>query len=74
VLYTDGVPEATNPEGVMLEDEGFVRVLEEVATGSSTAICDHVTRRVVEFEKGQQSDDVTVLVLGRPDARGSTGV
>ena len=66
VLYTDGVTEAEAPDGTMLEDEGFVALLREVATGDAAAVCTHVSEQVIAYEQGNQSDDVTVLVVGRP--------
>jgi sigma-B regulation protein RsbU (phosphoserine phosphatase) len=68
VLYTDGVTEAESPDGEMLEDDGFIEMLREISGGDSVAICKHVCKRVLEFQGDSQSDDVTVLVLGRPTA------
>ena len=66
VLFTDGVTEAEAPDGSMLEEEGLERLLQEKLDGDATALCDHICQRVTEFQQGEQSDDVTVLVFGRP--------
>ena len=66
VLFTDGVTEAESPDGSMLEEEGLVRLLQEKRDGDAIALCDHICQRVAEFQQGEQSDDVTVLVFGRP--------
>jgi sigma-B regulation protein RsbU (phosphoserine phosphatase) len=66
VLFTDGVTEAEAPDGTMLEEAGVERLLREQPAGTAADICDHICRRVDEYQQGEQSDDVTVLVLGRP--------
>jgi sigma-B regulation protein RsbU (phosphoserine phosphatase) len=65
VLFTDGVTEAESPDETMLEDEGFVEILREIGSGKAAEVCQHVCDRVLAFEQGNQSDDITVLVVGR---------
>lgn len=64
-LYTDGVTEATNPDGEMFCAEGFERFLQNVDTSSPKFLGEAIMQRVVEFRCGDPQDDVTLLVLRR---------
>jgi PAS domain S-box-containing protein len=61
-LYTDGVTEARAPDGTF--DPGLlVRVLASAAGGSAEEIAERVASAVLDFEEGQQRDDLALLVL-----------
>ena len=63
VLYTDGVTEASNPQGQMFEEERLASCL---ASGPRppAALCRDVLRCVTDFSGGiEQADDITLLAL-----------
>lgn len=63
-LYTDGVTEAHNEEGAMLEEAGLQAALNEVCDLSPKEIDAHVRKRITEFAgKMEQYDDITTLCL-----------
>lgn len=66
VLYTDGVTEARNEDGTMLESDGFLELLERHRTEASDPLCRSIVSFIDEFEGAEQGDDVTVMVLRRP--------
>jgi serine phosphatase RsbU (regulator of sigma subunit) len=64
VLFTDGVTEATDPDGEMLE----IKKLREIVAGASTKPVEElqssIFKHVDDFTRGAEpSDDVTVLIL-----------
>ena len=66
VVFTDGVTEAMNPVGDMYEEPR----LEQFLSHSESTSCEQLTNElfddVLKFADGaDQSDDITVLVLGR---------
>ena len=80
VLYTDGVTEATNAKGQMLDEDGLARVVEGLQHASASDILDGIYHRV-EAHSGHRvaDDDVTVVVIkcrvqqpeGRPALAGA---
>jgi serine phosphatase RsbU (regulator of sigma subunit)/sugar lactone lactonase YvrE len=73
LLYSDGVPEARNPEGDLFGYEALRELVAGLDTASLSAeqIRDAVVREVRRFAVGApQSDDVAVVVIRRqPEAR-----
>lgn len=65
LLYTDGVTEARAPDDSMLRDAGLERLIEKYGRESVKTICDKFVEEVDEFQKGHQSDDITLLALRR---------
>lgn len=65
VFYTDGVTEARSPHGQFFQDHGLRELLGRVNGESVEEICAACIRRVSEFQAGDISDDITVLVLKR---------
>jgi sigma-B regulation protein RsbU (phosphoserine phosphatase) len=64
LLYTDGVPEATNKDGEEYENDRFSDVLQQNATLSPNSITQTLVNSIKEFTKGApQSDDITTLCL-----------
>jgi sigma-B regulation protein RsbU (phosphoserine phosphatase) len=67
LLYTDGIPEAMNPQGELF---GFDRLLETVRSGSgldAKALLQHVQEEVKRFcGPAPQHDDLTAIVLSVP--------
>lgn len=66
VLFTDGVTEAMNPVGDMYEEPRFEQFLSGADKTNCEALTNHIFNDVLKFADGaEQSDDITVLVLGR---------
>jgi sigma-B regulation protein RsbU (phosphoserine phosphatase) len=64
LLYTDGVPEATDKNGEEYENERFSDVLQQNTALSPNLITQTLVNSIKEFTKGApQSDDITTLCL-----------
>jgi serine phosphatase RsbU (regulator of sigma subunit) len=67
LLYSDGIPEATNRQNVDFGYEGVVRTVGQAcgSSGSSAQmVCDKLIRAVAEHQAGSlQYDDITVVVV-----------
>lgn len=65
-LYTDGVPEATNPVGDDFTDSRLRETLEGVGNWSARALLEHTAAALAGFTaEAPQSDDITMLALRR---------
>lgn len=66
LLYTDGVPDAQEPDGDYF---GHVRLKNELFHLRGQAaqdICDHIFQSVIDFQQTElQNDDITLLVIKR---------
>ena len=62
VAYTDGVTEASNPDGEEWGVEGLRRAVEQCAGRGSEEIAEAIYAAMDEFSRGCQRDDATVLV------------
>ena len=69
LLYTDGVTEATDAEKHMLGVHGLIDLLktDSLHEQSPDKLCSKLVEAVRIRERNEPSDDVTVLVLKRPD-------
>lgn len=65
VLYTDGVTDATDPDGRMYDEKRLELVLKSVTGDSAAVICERIRYAVGDHCKGPPQDDVTLLVLRR---------
>ena len=66
VMFTDGVPEAMNPDFVEFGTERLDNILGSMADKSSQQIVEAVKAGVSDFvDDAEQSDDITMLVLKR---------
>jgi sigma-B regulation protein RsbU (phosphoserine phosphatase) len=65
VLYTDGVTEATSPDGEFFGPERFKEILARYAGCRLDRMCQLVARHVDEFQANQRYDDTTLMALGR---------
>jgi sigma-B regulation protein RsbU (phosphoserine phosphatase) len=64
LLYTDGIPNASSPEGASFSAERLREIACTAGTAGAESICDRIIGRVDEFQAGTaQEDDLTVLVL-----------
>ena len=63
-LYTDGLPEASNSKGKMLDFDRMLEALNQHKTESSQGIVDGVRQYVSKFVgKAPQFDDLTILCV-----------
>ncbi|HLW37893.1 MAG TPA: PP2C family protein-serine/threonine phosphatase, partial [Candidatus Eremiobacteraceae bacterium] len=70
VLATDGLTEARDTAGIMLDDEGAMRIVRE-APADPQALADHVVAAVSRLSGGRIADDLALLVIqivGHPQA------
>jgi serine phosphatase RsbU (regulator of sigma subunit) len=66
ILYTDGLPEALDPNGEMLGEEPFRATLESARNLGPDAMRDRVLDRVVLHRAGSPvMDDLTLVILSR---------
>lgn len=64
VLYTDGVTEATDANGEMLDEDGLAEVVTRLQQRDASTILDGIYRTVEEHaEHRVADDDVTVVVI-----------
>lgn len=62
VLATDGLTEARDTAGIMLDDEGAMRVVRE-APSEPQALADYVVAAVSRLSGGRIADDLALLVI-----------
>ena len=69
LLYTDGVTEAADEDKNLLGVHGLLELLQrkDLPGQSPEVLCRSLVESVREREQGQASDDVTILVLKRPE-------
>ena len=64
VVATDGLSEASSPDGELFGHERLMALIESMAAAPATAIADELFAAVAEFAAGQpQADDQTLLVV-----------
>ena len=74
VLYTDGLTESTNPDGLMLGVDGLERYFKETAHLPPRKCVDAITRRVRDFRGGlAANDDQLLLAISHLDLSGASG-
>lgn len=69
VVYSDGITEAFNESRAEFTEERLVELMQELGTkGSAAEAGSHILEAVSGFVGGaEQSDDITLLVLDRPE-------
>ena len=65
IIYTDGIPEARNPDGEFFGTDRFSELLKSCAGMASSEICNHVINEISAFQENKLADDITILVLKR---------
>jgi sigma-B regulation protein RsbU (phosphoserine phosphatase) len=65
VLYTDGVTEAHAEGGELFGEKRFEKLLSQHVGEKVERLCDIIVKTVNEYQKGNQYDDITLLVLRR---------
>jgi sigma-B regulation protein RsbU (phosphoserine phosphatase) len=64
LMYTDGVPEAADPDGAEYDFERFAAVLAKNAKASPNALTQELIKSIRQFANGApQSDDITTLCV-----------
>lgn len=65
MLYTDGVTEATAPDGALYGEDRFVEILAQDASGTLMALSQQIEQELMIFQADHQEDDITMLFLRR---------
>jgi phosphoserine phosphatase RsbU/P len=64
VVYTDGVTEALNPDGIELGEERLRSIVLEVRSFRARQAAEHVIAKVLEWQgHSSQHDDITLIVM-----------
>jgi len=64
VLYTDGMTDCRDPEGVPFGLEGIQRALTICPTSSAQVVCDYLLKTLKDYQQGsKQDDDVTLVAV-----------
>lgn len=75
VLYTDGISEARNAAGEMLERDGLLSIVRSLAIDSPSRMADELIACLREYRGGMAAeDDHTFCILHKTSANTSTGV
>ena len=65
VLYTDGLTEAENPDGRMLDLEGFVKTVKKHAHLEPDTMKDMIMADVIRWCDNNRADDMTLIIIKR---------
>jgi sigma-B regulation protein RsbU (phosphoserine phosphatase) len=65
MLYSDGLPEARNPQGVLYDYPAMERLLGDIDAVALSAeqMCDVIRQEILTFSNYDLADDMTVVVL-----------
>jgi serine phosphatase RsbU (regulator of sigma subunit) len=67
VLYTDGLTESYNSEGIMLDIRGFVNIVKRHAHRNSEAMKEMIMADVIKWCDNQRADDMTIVIVKRKE-------
>ena len=63
-VYTDGLPDATNAEGIRLKDSGMLEILNDCRDNEPKALIGNVRDSVESYVNGaEQFDDLTMMAI-----------
>jgi len=65
VLYTDGLTEANNPDGKMLDIDGFIKVIKKHAHMDPDAMKEMIMADVIQWCNNNRADDMTIVIIKR---------
>jgi serine phosphatase RsbU (regulator of sigma subunit) len=68
VLYTDGLTEAENSDGNLLDIDGFLKIIEKHAHRIPEAMRDTVMADVVKWCGNRRADDMSLVIVRRNEA------
>lgn len=64
LLYTDGMTDCRDPNGVQFGLEGILRTLSICPSYSAQVVCDHLLKTLKDYQGGsKQDDDVTLVAV-----------
>ena len=64
LLYTDGMTDCRDPNGVQFGLEGIQRALSICPTSSAQVVCDYLLQTLKDYQQGsKQDDDVTLVAV-----------
>ena len=64
LLFTDGIPDATNPQGVRFGKNSMIRTVNHLLQTSAANVCSEIISKVIKYqENSHQFDDMTVIVV-----------
>jgi sigma-B regulation protein RsbU (phosphoserine phosphatase) len=63
ILFTDGVTEASDPQGEEFGEERLLRILEQGRALAAAELQEKILGAVRDFSRAPWTDDVTLLVL-----------
>jgi sigma-B regulation protein RsbU (phosphoserine phosphatase) len=62
LIFSDGIPEASNESGKCFEDEMLLDALERSCAGTAAEVCESIVNEVRYYTRGQrQADDLTLI-------------
>ena len=67
MLYTDGLTEAENPEGKMLDLDGFVEIVGKHAHQKPEAMKGMIMADVIRWCDDNRADDMTIMIVKRKE-------
>ncbi|MGE0087651.1 MAG: SpoIIE family protein phosphatase [Desulfococcaceae bacterium] len=67
VLYTDGLTEAANAEGQMLDIDGFVKIVEQYAYQAPETMKDLIMEDVQQWCGRKIADDMSIVIVKRKE-------
>ena len=70
IVYTDGIPEACNPDGSFFSDVQFKELFSTCIGMTAMEACEHIIVSVSAFQVKNPADDITILVLKRNQVTG----
>jgi serine phosphatase RsbU (regulator of sigma subunit) len=65
ILYTDGLTEAENLDGKMLDIEGFMRIVEKHIQGDPEEMKEMIMADVIQWCDNRRADDMTLVIVRR---------
>ncbi|MCP4353826.1 MAG: serine/threonine-protein phosphatase [Desulfobacterales bacterium] len=65
VLYTDGLTEAKNPDGKMIDLGGFVEIVEKHTLLETEAMKDAIITDVLRWSDNKRADDMSLVIVKR---------
>ncbi len=67
VLYTDGLTEAENSEGNILDLDRFIKIVENHAKHNPCSMKDKIINEVIRWCDNRRGDDMTLVIIKRKD-------
>ncbi|MCP4159856.1 MAG: AAA family ATPase, partial [Deltaproteobacteria bacterium] len=65
IVYTDGVTEAANKEGKLLDPDGLCTIIEKNVGKGVNGLCSSIVSETLDWCNHKQADDITLIVAKR---------